>query len=443
MVRKKGSNDSDVETLEMPPEGLPDTTVEDEAIEHEHDHGETLDIRDLPEIKIPPLLKIARDLEVENATGMRKQDLIFKILQAQTEKNGLIFSEGVLECLPDGFGFLRAPEYNYLPGPDDIYVSPSQIRKFDLRTGDTVSGQVRPPKDGERYFALIKVEAVNFEDPEVARNKIFVDNLTPLYPQGRLKMETTKENLTGRVLDLLCPVGKGQRGLIVAPPRTGKTMMLQSFANSVTTNHPEVALIVLLIDERPEEVTDMQRTVKGEVISSTFDEPPQRHIQVAEMVLEKAKRLVEHKRDVVILLDSITRLARAYNAVAPSSGKVLSGGIDSNALQRPRRFFAAARNVEEGGSLTIIATALIDTGSRMDDVIFEEFKGTGNSEIVLSRELADRRLFPAIDISKSGTRKEEILLPPDELSRIWVLRKVLSPLSTVEAMELLLSRLTK
>jgi transcription termination factor Rho len=369
--------------------------------------------------------------------------LIFQILRAQTEKNGLIFSEGVLECLPDGFGFLRAPEYNYLPGPDDIYVSPSQIRKFDLRTGDTVSGQVRPPKDGERYFALIKVEAVNFEDPEVTRNKIFFDNLTPLYPQERIRLETTKENLTGRVLDMLCPVGKGQRGLIVAPPRTGKTMMLQSIANSVTANHPEVSLIVLLIDERPEEVTDMQRTVKGEVISSTFDEPPQRHIQVAEMVLEKAKRLVEHKRDVVILLDSLTRLGRAYNAVTPPSGKVLSGGIDANALQRPRRFFAAARNIEEGGSLTIMATALIDTGSRMDDVIFEEFKGTGNMEINLDRRLVDKRVFPTIDINRSGTRKDELLLPPDELNRIWVLRKVLSPLSTVEAMELLLGRLSK
>ena len=358
---------------------------------------------------------------------MSKQELIFQILRAQTEMNGLIFSEGVLECLPDGFGFLRAPEYNYLPGPDDIYVSPSQIRKFDLRTGDTVSGQVRPPKDGERYFALIKVEAVNFEDPEVTRNKIFFDNLTPLYPQERIRLETTKENLTGRVLDMLCPIGKGQRGLIVAPPRTGKTMMLQSVANSVTTNHPEVALIVLLIDERPEEVTDMQRTVKGEVISSTFDEPPQRHIQVAEMVLEKAKRLVEHKRDVVILLDSLTRLGRAYNAVTPPSGKVLSGGIDANALQRPRRFFAAARNIEEGGSLTIIATALIDTGSRMDDVIFEEFKGTGNMEINLDRRLVDKRVFPTIDINRSGTRKDELLLPADELNRVWVLRKVLSP----------------
>ena len=404
---------------------------------------EALDIRALKEMSISQLTQIGKDMGVEGATGMRKQELIFKILQAQTEKSGLIFAEGVLECLPDGFGFLRAPEYNYLPGPDDIYVSPSQIRRFDLRTGDTISGQVRQPKEGERYFALIKVEAVNFEDPEVARNKIFFDNLTPLYPQERIRLETTKENLTGRVLDMLCPIGKGQRGLIVAPPRTGKTMMLQSVANSVTTNHPEVALIVLLIDERPEEVTDMQRTVKGEVISSTFDEPPQRHIQVAEMVLEKAKRLVEHKRDVVNLLDSLTRLGRAYNAVTPPSGKVLSGGIDANALQRPRRFFAAARNIEEGGSLTIIATALIDTGSRMDDVIFEEFKGTGNMEINLDRRLVDKRVFPTIDINRSGTRKDELLLPPDELNRIWVLRKVLSPLSTVEAMELLLGRLSK
>ena len=403
----------------------------------------SISLAELKEKNITDLAKIAKELNIPGASGMRKQELIFQILRAQTEKSGLIFSEGVLECLPDGFGFLRAPEYNYLPGPDDIYVSPSQIRKFDLRTGDTVSGQVRPPKDGERYFALIKVEAVNFEDPEVARSKIFFDNLTPLYPADRIRLETTKENLTGRVLDMLCPIGKGQRGLIVAPPRTGKTMMLQSIANSVTTNHPEVALIVLLIDERPEEVTDMQRTVKGEVISSTFDEPPQRHIQVAEMVLEKAKRLVEHKRDVVILLDSLTRLGRAYNAVTPPSGKVLSGGIDANALQRPRRFFAAARNVEEGGSLTIMATALIDTGSRMDDVIFEEFKGTGNMEINLDRRLVDKRVFPTIDINRSGTRKDELLLPPDELNRIWVLRKVLSPLSTVEAMELLLGRLSK
>jgi len=401
----------------------------------------SISLAELKEKNITDLARIAKDLAIPGASGMRKQELIFQILRAQTEKNGLIFSEGVLECLPDGFGFLRAPEYNYLPGPDDIYVSPSQIRKFDLRTGDTVSGQVRPPKDGERYFALIKVEAVNFEDPDVARTKIFFDNLTPLYPAGRLRMETTKDNLTGRVLDLLCPIGKGQRGLIVAPPRTGKTMMLQNMANSVTTNHPEVALIVLLIDERPEEVTDMQRTVKGEVISSTFDEPPQRHIQVAEMVLEKAKRLVEHKRDVVILLDSVTRLARAYNSVTPPSGKVLSGGIDANALQRPRRFFAAARNVEEGGSLTIMATALIDTGSRMDDVIFEEFKGTGNMEINLDRRLVDKRIFPAIDINRSGTRKEELLIKPDILQRIWLLRKLLYPMDELEAMEFLLDKI--
>jgi len=437
MARRKGTTDSDVETLEVPTEGLPDTTGEEAAVEH----GDTLDIRALHDIKIPQLLKIARDLEVENATGMRKQDLIFKILQAQTEKKGLIFSEGVLECLPDGFGFLRAPEYNYLPGPDDIYVSPSQIRKFDLRTGDTVSGQIRPPKEGERYFALIKVEAVNFEHPDVAREKIFFDNLTPLYPQDRIRLETP--NMTSRVLDLVAPVGKGQRGLIVAAPRTGKTMVLQSLANSISSNHPEITLIVLLIDERPEEVTDMQRSVKGEVISSTFDEPAARHVQVAEMVIEKAKRLVEHKRDVVILLDSITRLARAYNAIVPPSGKVLSGGVDSNALQRPKRFFGAARNVEEGGSLTIMATALIDTGSRMDDVIFEEFKGTGNMEVHLDRKLVDKRVFPAIDINKSGTRKEELLMDKQELNRVWVLRKVLNPLSTVEAMELLTEKLEK
>jgi transcription termination factor Rho len=375
---------------------------------------------------------------------MRKQELIFEILRARAEKSGLIFSEGVLETLPDGFGFLRAPDYNYLPGPDDIYVSPSQVRKFDLHTGDTVSGQIRPPKDGERYFALIKVEAVNFEPPEKVREKIFFENLTPLYPQERINLETgIADNLSGRVMDLMTPLGKGQRGLIVAPPRTGKTMLLQSIANSITANHPEVYLIVLLIDERPEEVTDMQRSVKGEVISSTFDEPATRHVQVAEMVIEKAKRLVEHKKDVVILLDSVTRLARAYNTIVPPSGKVLSGGVDSNALQRPKRFFGAARNIEEGGSLTIIATALIDTGSRMDEVIFEEFKGTGNSEIHLDRKLADRRVFPAIDIQKSGTRKEELLLPKDDLNRVWVLRKVLTPLSPVEAMELLLSKMGK
>jgi transcription termination factor Rho len=403
----------------------------------------TLDLVELKDMSIQALNQSAKDLGVPGAAGLRKQELIFKILQTQAEKSGLIFSEGVLECLPDGFGFLRAPEYNYLPGPDDVYVSPSQIRRFDLRTGDTVSGQIRPPKEGERYFALIKVDAINFEPPEESRNKIFFDNLTPLYPDERLKLETAKENFSGRVMDLLTPLGKGQRGLIVAPPRTGKTMMLQSIANSITTNHPEINLIVLLIDERPEEVTDMQRSVRGEVISSTFDEPAARHVQVAEMVIEKAKRLIEHKRDVVILLDSITRLARAYNTVVPPSGKVLSGGVDSNALQRPKRFFGAARNIEEGGSLTIVATALIDTGSRMDDVIFEEFKGTGNMEIHLDRKLVDKRVFPAIDINKSGTRKEELLMPKEELNRVWVLRKVLNPLSPVESMELLIDKLGK
>jgi transcription termination factor Rho len=403
----------------------------------------TLDLVELKDMSIQKLNQVAKDMNIPGAAGLRKQELIFKILQTQAEKSGLIFSEGVLECLPDGFGFLRAPEYNYLPGPDDVYVSPSQIRRFDLRTGDTISGQIRPPKEGERYFALIKVDAINFEPPEEARNKIFFDNLTPLYPNERMKLETTRENFSGRVMDLLTPVGKGQRGLIVSPPRTGKTMLLQAIANSVTTNHPEVTLIVLLIDERPEEVTDMQRSVRGEVISSTFDEPATRHVQVAEMVIEKAKRLVEHKRDVVILLDSITRLARAYNTIVPPSGKVLSGGVDSNALQRPKRFFGAARNIEEGGSLTIIATALIDTGSRMDDVIFEEFKGTGNMEIHLERKLVDKRVFPAIDINKSGTRKEELLLPKDELNRVFILRRVLNPLSPVETMELLLDKLGK
>ncbi len=446
--RPKNGTDSPVDTLEPPaasdeylPEE-PETPSSETAETVETEAGDTLDIRSLHEMNMAQLTRIAKDLEVENPAGMRKQDLIFKILQVQTERKGLIFSEGVLECLPDGFGFLRAPEYNYLPGPDDIYVSPSQIRKFDLRTGDTVSGQIRPPKEGERYFALIKVEAVNFEHPDVAREKIFFDNLTPLYPQERIKLEAPA-NLSSRVLDIICPIGKGQRGLIVAPPRTGKTMLLQSLANSISTNHPEITLIVLLIDERPEEVTDMQRTVKGEVISSTFDEPAQRHVQVAEMVIEKAKRLVEHKRDVVILLDSITRLARAYNTIVPPSGKVLSGGVDSNALQRPKRFFGAARNIEEGGSLTIMATALIDTGSRMDDVIFEEFKGTGNMEVHLDRKLSDKRVFPAIDLNKSGTRKEELLLDKNELNRVWVLRKVLTPLSTVEAMELLIDKLDK
>ena len=402
-----------------------------------------LNISDLKDMSIQKLTQIAKDMTVAGATGMRKQDLIVQILKAQTEQSGFIFSEGVLEVLPDGFGFLRAPDYNYLPGPDDIYVSPSQIRKFDLQTGDTVSGQIRPPKEGERYFALIKVEAVNFEAPERARDKLFFENLTPLYPQERFRLETAAENLAGRVMDLMTPIGKGQRGLIVAAPRTGKTMLLQNIAQSISANHPEVYLIVLLIDERPEEVTDMQRSVDGEVIASTFDEPAQRHVQVAEMVIEKAKRLVEHRKDVVILLDSITRLARAYNTVIPPSGKVLSGGLDSNALQKPKRFFGAARSIEEGGSLTIMATALIDTGSRMDDVIFEEFKGTGNMEIHLDRKLVDKRVFPAIDIQKSGTRKEELLLPREDLNRIWVLRKVLNPLSSVEAMELLLDKMAK
>jgi transcription termination factor Rho len=402
-----------------------------------------MDIGELKEMSISKLTQIAKELDIPGATGMRKQEIIFKILQAQTEKSGLIFSEGVLETLPDGFGFLRAPDYNYLPGPDDIYVSPSQIRKFDLRTGDTISGQIRPPKEGERYFALIKVEAINFEPPEMARDRVFFDNLTPLYPNEKLRLETDPENLAARVLDLMTPIGKGQRALIVAPPRTGKTMLLQNVANSITRNHPEVTLIVLLIDERPEEVTDMQRSVHGEVISSTFDEPPTRHVQVADMVIEKAKRLVEYRRDVVILLDSVTRLARAHNSVVPPSGKILSGGIDSNALQKPKRFFGSARNIEEGGSLTIIATALIDTGSRMDDVIFEEFKGTGNLEINLDRKLTEKRIFPSIDINKSGTRKEELLLAPQDFNRIIVLRRVLSQLSPTEAMELLLDKLSK
>jgi transcription termination factor Rho len=399
-----------------------------------------MNLKDLKNKKINELMNSAKQMNVDGYSSMRKQDLIFALLQSEIDKNGLIYGEGVLEILPDGFGFLRAPDYNYLPGPDDIYVSPSQIRRFNLRTGDTVSGQIRPPKESERYFALLKVENVNFENPEVARDKILFDNLTPLYPMQRITLETEKANLSARVMDLLTPIGMGQRGLIVSPPRTGKTMLLQTIANSITHNHPEIMLIVLLIDERPEEVTDMQRSVKGEVISSTFDEPAQRHVQVAEMVIEKAKRLVEHNKDVVILLDSITRLARAYNTVVPPSGKVLSGGVDSNALHKPKRFFGAARNIEDGGSLTIIATALIDTGSRMDEVIFEEFKGTGNMEIYLERKLADRRVFPAIDINRSGTRKEELLLPDESLNRIWLLRKVLQPLNTVDAMEFLLEK---
>ena len=399
-------------------------------------------LAELKQKTIADLNEVARDLKIEGAANLRKQELIFAILQAQTEKNGVIFGEGVLETLPDGFGFLRAPDSNYLPGPDDIYISPSQIRRFNLRTGDIVSGQIRPPKESERYFALLKVEKVNFEDPEVARDKILFDNLTPLYPEERIQLEYDPEEYCTRVMELITPIGKGQRGLIVAAPRTGKTMLLQAIARAVLKNHPEVMLIVLLIDERPEEVTDWQRQVKAaEVISSTFDEPAQRHAQVAEMVLEKAKRLVEHKRDVVILLDSLTRLARAYNTIAPPSGKVLSGGLDSNALQRPKRFFGAARNIENGGSLTIMATAIVDTGSRMDDVIFEEFKGTGNMEVHLERRLADKRIFPAIDISQSGTRKEELLVDRDRLNKMWILRKVLSPLGTMEAMEFLMDKI--
>src|SRR5574337_1005121 len=403
--------------------------------------GGSMNIVELKEKTISELSSIARTLNVVGASGLRKQELIFKILEAQTEKSGLIFAEGVLEVLPDGFGFLRAPDYNYLPGPDDIYVSPSQIRRFDLRTGDTVSGQVRPPKEGERYFALLKVEAVNFENPELIKDKILFDNLTPLFPNQRIRLETTQDELNMRVMDLLTPIGKGQRGLIVAPPRTGKTILLQKIANSITKNHPEVILIVLLIDERPEEVTDFQRSVKAEVVSSTFDEPATRHVQVAEMVIEKAKRLVEHKRDVVILLDSITRLGRAYNTIVPPSGKVLSGGVDSNALQRPKRFFGAARNIEEGGSLTILATALIDTGSRMDDVIYEEFKGTGNSEIHLDRRIAEKRVYPAFNINRSGTRREELITSQDELQKIWILRKLLHPMDELAASEFLLDKL--
>jgi transcription termination factor Rho len=401
-----------------------------------------MNLVELKKKNISELVNVAKSFSISGATDMRKQDLIFSILQAQTEQNGVINGEGVLEILPDGFGFLRSPDSNYLPGPDDMYVSPSQIRRFMLKTGDTVSGQIRPPKDGERYFALLKVENINFEAPEVAADKILFDNLTPLYPTERMKLETDPDNLCTRILDLLAPLGKGQRGLIVSPPRAGKTMLLKDIANAVTINHPDIYKIVLLIDERPEEVTDMARSVKAEVISSTFDEPPQRHVQVAEMVLEKAKRLTEHKNDVLILLDSITRLARAYNTVVPPSGKILSGGVDSNALHRPKRFFGAARNLEEGGSLTIIATALIDTGSRMDEVIFEEFKGTGNMEINLDRKLSDRRIFPALDINRSGTRKEELLIPKDDLNRIWILRKLLAPLTPVDSMEFLLDKIS-
>jgi transcription termination factor Rho len=402
-----------------------------------------MNIEDIKRLPISELNNLAKDLEVPGASGMRRQDLIFAILQTQAEQNGVISGSGVLEILPDGFGFLRAVDYNYLPSPDDIYISPSQIRRFNLRTGDTISGEVRPPKEGEKYFALLKVDEVNFESPEQARDKILFDNLTPLYPQEKLNLEFDPENFSTRTLDLFAPIGKGQRALIVSPPRAGKTVLLQDIAHSITANHKEVVLMVLLIDERPEEVTDMQRSVKGEVISSTFDEPATRHVQVAEMVIEKAKRLVEHKKDVVILLDSITRLARAYNTVVPPSGKVLSGGVDSNALHKPKRFFGAARNIENGGSLTIISTALIDTGSRMDEVIFEEFKGTGNMELHLDRRIADRRIFPAFDLIRSGTRKEELLIPKANLNRIWILRRLLQEMNPVDAMEFIISKIRK
>ncbi len=405
--------------------------------------GKTVHIEDLKEMKMAELTKLAKDMNVQGASTLKKQDLIFKILQAQAEKEGLMFGEGTLEILTDGFGFLRSAKYNYLPCPDDIYVSPSQIRRFDLKTGDTVSGQIRPPKEGEKYFALLKVEAVNFENPEKSKEKIFFDNLTPLYPKERLNLEISQQEVSTRIINLLTPIGKGQRALIVAPPFSGKTVLMQKMANAIVHNHPEVVLIVLLIDERPEEVTDMQRSVKGEVIASTFDEPAERHVQIAEIVIEKAKRLVEHKRDVVILLDSITRLARAYNTVVPHSGKILSGGVDSNALHKPKRFFGAARNIEEGGSLTIIATALVDTGSRMDEVIFEEFKGTGNMELQLDRNLFQRRIYPAIDIKRSNTRHEELLVPESDLQRAWLLRKAFNDLNTVEAMELLINKVAK
>lgn len=400
-----------------------------------------MNLKELKEKRISELTRMARDMGVEGAAGMRKQELIFATLQAHAARNGTIYSEGVLECLSDGFGFLRSPDYSYLPGPDDIYVSPSQLRRFNLRTGDTISGQIRPPKESERYFAMLKVEEVNFEPPEVARDKILFDNLTPLYPQSRLNLEHRGDNMSTRIIDLLTPIGKGQRALIVSPPRAGKTVLLQDLAHAITANHPEVWLMVLLIDERPEEVTDMERSVDGEVISSTFDEPASRHVQVAEMVIEKAKRLVEHGRDVVILLDSITRLARAYNTVMPPSGKIMSGGMDAGAMHKPKRFFGAARNVEEGGSLTIIASALVDTGSRMDELIFEEFKGTGNSEIHLDRKLMEKRIFPCLDINKSATRKEELLQPPDVLNRVWILRQLLHPLTPIDSMEFMLSKL--
>ena len=420
---------------------IPEEEQQEGRVPKSTDAG-SLDISIMKRKTVPDLMKVAHDLGIEGIAGIRKQELIFKILEAQTNKSGLIFSTGVLEILPEGYGFLRSTDYNYLPSPDDIYVSPSQIKRFDLRTGDTIQGQVRPPKEGERYFALLRVEAVNFEPPEVAKEKTLFDNLTPLYPLEKLVLETKSRDLSARIIDLLAPVGKGQRGLIVSPPKAGKTIILQKIANAITENHPEVVLIVLLIDERPEEVTDMDRSVDAEVVASTFDEPAERHVQVAEMVIEKARRLVEHQRDVVILLDSITRLARAYNTVVPHSGKILSGGVDANALHRPKRFFGAARNIEEGGSLTIMATALIETGSRMDDVIFEEFKGTGNMELVLDRKLSDKRIFPAIDINRSGTRKEELLLSEGDLRKIWILRKFLSEMNAVEAMEFLVDKMS-
>jgi transcription termination factor Rho len=441
--RRRSDDGGEVANARVKAEPPPEPPPVEEPAPKEPSHKEgALNLKTLKEKKINELAQIAKNFNVEGASNMRKQELIFAILGAQTEQNGFVYGEGVLEILPDGFGFLRAPDYNYLPGPDDIYISPSQIRRFNLRTGDVVSGQIRPPKEGERYFALLKVEAINYEEPEKARDKILFDNLTPLYPNEQLRLEHNPEEYTTRVIDLFTPIGKGTRGLIVAPPRTGKTMMLQHIANGITKNHKEVVLIVLLIDERPEEVTDMQRSVEGEVISSTFDEPATRHVQVAEMVIEKAKRLVEHGRDVVILLDSITRLARAYNTVVPPSGKILSGGVDSNALHKPKKFLGAARNIEDGGSLTIMGTALVDTGSRMDEVIFEEFKATGNMEIHLDRRLVDKRIFPAIDVNRSGTRKEELLLGKDVIARVWILRKLLAQLNPVETMEFIMDKIT-
>ncbi len=440
--RNRGTPPEDRPAGEPRPSAEERVAVEDRPVET-RPHVPKMNLAELKNKTMAELVQVAADLEIPGTSGLRKQELIFKILEAQTEKSGLIFAEGTLEILPEGYGFLRSPDYSYLPGPDDIYVSPSQIKRFDLMTGDTISGQVRAPKEGERYFALLKVEAINFENPEVARKRTLFDNLTPLYPEERIQLEHDPEDISTRIMDLLDPIGKGQRGLIVAPPRTGKTVLLQKIANAITANHPEIVLIVLLIDERPEEVTDMQRTVKGEVISSTFDEPATRHVQVADMVIEKARRLVEYGKDVVILLDSITRLARAHNTVIPHSGKILSGGVDANALQRPKRFFGAARNIEHGGSLTIIGTALIETGSRMDEVIFEEFKGTGNMELVLDRKLADRRIFPSIDLQKSGTRKEELLLDQTTINRTWILRKYLNELNLVEAMEFLVERFSQ